>query len=84
MVHPCPFCGDPLSREPCNRAVRRHRGRPEPVARWFYTCETCGREYHGFERPWLRLVPLTPDEDAMAPAAVSWVWNDRPNERHAP
>jgi transcriptional regulator NrdR family protein len=62
MSRPCPFCGDPLSRERTNVTVHRQRGASEAVARWFYTCETCGREYHGYElgeTRRLRLVPIS-------------------------
>lgn len=81
MPSPCPNCGDPLTRERCNITVHRQWQASEAVPHWFYTCETCGREYHGFERPFLRLVPVTLDDDDMAPVAVTWGWNDSANER---
>jgi hypothetical protein len=60
MSRACPKCGDPLSRERCNVTVpRQERAHPGPFPGWFYVCETCGSEFHGYDRPTLRLVPLS-------------------------
>ena len=69
MQRPCPFCGDPLEREACNVTVphgRAQRGRRERVPKWFYTCETCGREFHGVSVGHrLQLVPLSDMDDQL-------------------
>jgi hypothetical protein len=77
MPRPCPYCGDPLTREATNVTVPAGYGHAPAVGRWFYTCETCGREYHGVRvGDRIRLVPISDIDDSAGDVLTAFAWGE--------